>query len=202
MKRLLPFLPIAALIAIVFAGFLALQRGDREDISASGLTGQVAPGFDLPSLDGGPAIRSAAFASRPHLLNFFASWCEGCIVEHPLLMQLQAEGALIVGVAYKDRPENTQRFLGRWGDPFKAVAIDFDGRTGLQYGLAGAPETFVIGADGRILAIHRGALTEDVIASIIRPALNLTELGAPPSAALPAPSAAAKSAPRSDNPAP
>jgi cytochrome c biogenesis protein CcmG/thiol:disulfide interchange protein DsbE len=93
------------------------------------------------------------------LVNFFASWCAPCEIEHPELMRLQAGGVSIVGVAYKDAPENSTAFIGRLGDPFRVKLIDRDGRAGLEFGVTGVPETYLIGSDGTILAKHSGPLT-------------------------------------------
>jgi cytochrome c biogenesis protein CcmG/thiol:disulfide interchange protein DsbE len=108
---------------------------------------------------------------RAYVINMFASWCTPCRAEHPRLMQLRAAGVEILGVAYKDRPGAAAQFLNELGDPFRHVALDPDGRFGLDLGIAGVPETFVVGADGTIRAVHRGPLTEDAIERTIRPAL-------------------------------
>lgn len=111
-------------------------------------------------------------AGRAYVINMFASWCTPCRAEHPQLMALRERGVEIVGVAYKDRPEASARFLQELGDPFRVVALDPDGRFGLELGIAGVPETFVIGPDGSIRAAYRGPLTEDVVESTILPALE------------------------------
>jgi cytochrome c biogenesis protein CcmG/thiol:disulfide interchange protein DsbE len=87
-------------------------------------------------------------------------------------MALQAGGVQILGVAYKDRPEAASRFLSELGDPFSEVGLDPEGRFGLELGLTGVPETFVIGADGEIKAVHRGPLTQEVVERTIIPALR------------------------------
>ena len=104
------------------------------------------------------AVSLADAAKGPVLVNFFASWCAPCEIEHPQLMALQAQGVTIIGVAYKDAPANTQAFLSRLGDPFAARLIDRDGRAGIEFGVTGVPETFVIGSDGMVLAKHTGPL--------------------------------------------
>jgi cytochrome c biogenesis protein CcmG/thiol:disulfide interchange protein DsbE len=175
MKRLWAFAPLAALamFAVAAAFLLMNPRPDSSPISETGLVGKAAPAYALPALAEGAAdVTPAAFAGRAYVVNFFASWCEGCLVEHPLLMAMKAAGAPILGVAYKDEPARTARFLARRGDPYETVGIDRDGRLGLEFGTAGMPETFVIGADGRILALHRGALTEEIVRARIMPALQ------------------------------
>ena len=82
-------------------------------------------------------------------------------MEHPALLALKSQGVRIVGIAYKDAPQNTQAFLGRLGDPFGQVLVDRDGRAGVEFGISGVPETFLVGADGTILAKHAGPLTPE-----------------------------------------
>jgi cytochrome c biogenesis protein CcmG/thiol:disulfide interchange protein DsbE len=174
-KRLLAFAPLAALavFAIAAAFLLMSPRPDPSPISQTGLVGQAAPAYALPALAaGGAPVTPAAFEGRAYVVNFFASWCEGCLVEHPLLMAMKASGAPILGVAYKDDPTRTASFLARHGDPYATVGVDPEGRLGLEFGTAGMPETFVIGADGRILALHRGPLTEEIVRARIMPALR------------------------------
>jgi cytochrome c biogenesis protein CcmG/thiol:disulfide interchange protein DsbE len=173
MNRVLAFVPMLALFAIVAVGGFLLLRDDggaREKFTA-GMVGRAAPDYALPRLGGGEPVASAALRGRAHLVNIFASWCTPCRAEHALLMQLRENGVEIVGVAYKDEPENTARFIAELGDPFSAVGIDRDGRLGLEFGATGAPETFVIGPDGTVRAAYRGPLTPEVIERTILPAL-------------------------------
>jgi cytochrome c biogenesis protein CcmG/thiol:disulfide interchange protein DsbE len=109
------------------------------------------------------------------VLNFFASWCTPCRAEHPLLTALAQQGALVVGVDYKDTPDKARAMLAQLGDPYAAVGQDRTGRTGLDYGITGVPETFVIGADGAILAAYRGPLDAAAVSAKIVPALKRAE---------------------------
>lgn len=168
MTRWIPLIVLALIVAV--GAFLLLRGGERETIS-DGLIGRAAPNYALEALGGGARVTSDAMAGRVHVINLFASWCGPCEAEHPLLMGLQQRGVEIVGVAYKDRPEAAARFLARLGNPYSAIALDPAGRFGLELGLVGVPETFVIGADGRIIAVHRGPLTLDVMRRVIDPAL-------------------------------
>jgi cytochrome c biogenesis protein CcmG/thiol:disulfide interchange protein DsbE len=108
-----------------------------------------------------------ATGGGPVLVNFFASWCGPCEIEHPVLMDLQRRQIRIIGVAYKDAPANAQAFLSRLGDPFDARLVDRDGRAGIEFGVTGVPETFLIGADGVILAKHTGPLTGEEALKLI-----------------------------------
>lgn len=172
MNRALALAPVIALAVLVaIAAFLLMRGGERETVSA-GMIGRPAPTYALARLDGGELLTSDAMAGRAHVVNLFASWCTPCRAEHPQLMALQAGGVEIVGVAYKDRPEAAARFLVELGDPYSVVALDPEGRFGLELGMAGVPETFVIGADGTVQAVHRGPLTPEVIEETILPALR------------------------------
>jgi cytochrome c biogenesis protein CcmG/thiol:disulfide interchange protein DsbE len=172
MNRAFAIIPLVALIVLVAVAFFMLSReGERNTIS-EGLIGRPAPTFALTRLEGGDLLTSDAMRGRSYVINMFASWCTPCRAEHPQLMALQASGVEVVGIAYKDRVENTGRFLSDLGNPFSAVAMDPEGRFGLELGLVGVPETFVVGADGTIRAVYRGPLTGQAIEDTIRPALQ------------------------------
>ena len=158
MKRWLAFLPLVALalLAALFIGY-SLKRNPQ--VQPSAMVGKPMPALSLPDLTTGRPVAMAEAARGPVLVNFFASWCAPCEIEHPELIRLQAGGVPIVGVAYKDAPENSAAFIGRLGDPFRVKLIDRDGRAGLEFGVTGVPETYLIGSDGTILAKHSGPLT-------------------------------------------
>lgn len=172
MKRLQAFAPLLALAAIVVVVAVLLVRGSQPATITTGQIGRPAPSYTLANLDGGDPIRNEAAAGRSYVINTFASWCTPCRAEHSVLMALKAEGVEIIGVAYKDRPEAAARFLNELGDPYAAVGLDPEGRFALELGTTGVPETFVVGADGAIRAVHRGPLTGDVVERTIMPALG------------------------------
>lgn len=172
MRRVWAFAPLIVLVAIVIAGAFVLLSGRERQTISDGLRGQPLPAYALQSLSGGETITPAAFAGRAYVVNVFASWCAPCRVEHPYLMALKEDGAPILGVAYKDAPDATADFLRELGDPYTIIGQDRDGRYGLEIGVAGVPETFVVGPEGRIRAIHRGPLDETIIAEEILPALR------------------------------
>ena len=169
MKRWLAFSPLIVLaaLAVLFAGY-ALKRDPR--VQPQALVGKPMPALSLPDLDSGREVPLRPAGDGPILVNFFASWCAPCEVEHPQLMALKAQGVSVVGIAYKDAPANTQAFLTRLGDPFTAKLIDRDGRAGLEFGVTGVPETYLVGADGVILAKHTGPLTPDAAEDLLRKA--------------------------------
>lgn len=166
MKRWVAALPLVVLglLAALFVGF-ALHRDPH--VQPHALVGKPMPDATLPSLDDGAMIRlKDATRDGPVLVNFFASWCGPCAIEHPVLMKLKAQGVRIVGVAYEDvpprgSPENTKAFLAKLGDPFSARLMDADGRAGIDFGVTGVPETYLVAPGGKILQKHTGPLTED-----------------------------------------
>ncbi|MEO3693172.1 DsbE family thiol:disulfide interchange protein [Roseateles paludis] len=171
MKHWKLWLPLAALA--VLALFLArgLQLNPHE--LPSPLIGKPAPAFVRPLLQGG-SFDTASLQGRVAVLNVFASWCAPCREEHPLVTRLaqQHPQVAFVGLNYKDEPAAAQRWLRELGDPYTAVVVDADGRVGIDYGVYGVPETFVIGRDGRIAYKHVGPLTPEVIAQRIEPLLK------------------------------
>jgi cytochrome c biogenesis protein CcmG/thiol:disulfide interchange protein DsbE len=166
MTRWLALLPLVALVALgLMFGLYSLNRDPQ--VNPEAMVGKPMPQLTLPRLNDG-AVRSLAEAAggQPVLVNFFASWCPPCEVEHPVLMEMAAQGIPIVGVAYKDAPPQTQAFLTRLGDPFTEHLVDRDGRAGVEFGVTGVPETYLVAADGTILAKHAGPLTADDAAAL------------------------------------
>jgi cytochrome c biogenesis protein CcmG, thiol:disulfide interchange protein DsbE len=168
------FAPLIVFVLVLAGAVWALQRGGARLEWDSQMVGQAAPAYALADLNAGPAITPETFAGKPYLINFFAENCPGCRIEHPLLEALNQQAVPILGVVYKDEPEDVRRFLAELGDPFVRVGLEGQAsRFALELGVAGTPETFVIGADGTIKAMHRGALTPDVLEGVILPALGL-----------------------------
>jgi cytochrome c biogenesis protein CcmG/thiol:disulfide interchange protein DsbE len=160
-KRWIALVPLIVLagLAILFAARLKTGR-DPHYIPAA-LVGKAMPEESLPPLGGGAPTPLKGQVQPATLVNFFASWCAPCIEEAPTLMALKAQGVRIVGVAWKDDPEKTRAMLGRFGDPYQTVLVDRDGHAGLDFGVSGVPETYLIGADGRIIAKVAEPLTPD-----------------------------------------
>lgn len=160
MSRWLAIVPLAVLIALgALFGLYALNRDPQ--VQPSALVGKPMPDLTLPDLATGREIRLRDLTAQgPLIVNFFASWCAPCEIEHPVLMGLKGGKVRILGIAYKDAPTNTAAFLTRLGDPFSTVVVDRQGRAGLDFGVTGVPETYVVGADGVILDKHTGPLSE------------------------------------------
>ena len=150
-------LPAAILVALVILFAVGLTRDPTK--VPSPLIGKPAPAFTLPTPEGGTL--ALAQVGGPVLVNFWASWCTPCLQEHPLLMDLARSGVTIVGINYKDAPEDAQRWLARHGNPFARIAQDRDGRVGLDWGVYGVPETFVVDPTQVIRHKHIGPLTRD-----------------------------------------
>ncbi len=159
MNRWLAFAPLGVLVALgLLFGLYALNRNPQ--VQPQALVGKPMPTVELPTLGRGQPVSLREMASEgPMIVNFFASWCAPCEIEHPVLMDLKGGPLRVVGIAYKDAPQNTAAFLTRLGDPYAEILVDRDGRAGVEFGVTGVPETFVVGRDGTILAKHTGPLT-------------------------------------------
>lgn len=156
---------------LVVVGFLAvgLRLNPRE--IPSPLVGKAAPVFSLPQLhEEGKTFSTREMAGQVWLLNFWASWCGGCKTEHPVLMQLAKSGAVpIYGMDYKDKRDEALTWLRQWGNPYPIVGVDEVGRVGIDYGVYGVPETYVIDKQGVIRYKQIGPLNEEVLANKILP---------------------------------
>jgi cytochrome c biogenesis protein CcmG/thiol:disulfide interchange protein DsbE len=161
-NRWLAILPLGALVALgLLFGLYALKRDPQ--VQPDALVGKPLPALTMPELGSGrpTELRAALAEDQPTLVNVFASWCAPCEIEHPVLVGLKGQGVHIVGVAYKDAPDNTKGFLNRLGDPYATHLVDRDGRAGIDLGVTGVPETYLVAPDGMILAKHTGPLTPD-----------------------------------------
>ena len=150
MRRLVALAPIAVFGALVIVfGAYALHHNPQ--VIPRATVGSQAPDDALPSLAGDPPAPLHTALKGVTLVNFFASWCSTCPAEAPTLAALKAEGVRVVGVALKDDPAKTRDFLSRYGDPYQAIFVDRDGRAGIDFGVTGVPETYLVDARGRIL---------------------------------------------------
>jgi len=149
-RYLLPALVVALFAVIVAFFFVGLSHDPRKLPSA--LLDRPAPPFDLPPLhEGGPGLKTADLKGQVALVNVFASWCVPCRVEHPLLMRLAKENAVpVYGIAWKDTRANADAFLRELGNPYGRIGFDGSGRVGIDWGVYGVPETYVIDREGRI----------------------------------------------------
>jgi cytochrome c biogenesis protein CcmG/thiol:disulfide interchange protein DsbE len=180
LRRLGPALPFLVFAALAGLFWYALHGGDPSRLP-SALIGRPVPEFALPPIEGllaegkaVPGFASADLASgEPTIVNVFASWCVECQVEHPLLLALSREpGVRLFGIDYKDDADSARRFLGRYGNPYARVGADASGRTAIDFGVYGVPETYVISGDGKIAFRHVGPLTETIIKDKMLPLLK------------------------------
>jgi cytochrome c biogenesis protein CcmG, thiol:disulfide interchange protein DsbE len=177
-RSLLPLAPLLIFGALALLFFARLFAGDASRIP-SALIGQSAPTLDLPALDGAAGLKdSDLLQGHVSVVNVFASWCLPCHEEHPILLDLAAdktlaaEGVRLIGVAQKDDPENVRRFLGAKGDPYSRVGVDRDGRAGIEWGVYGVPETFIVKGDGTIAFKLVGPMSAEILAKIMRPQIE------------------------------
>jgi cytochrome c biogenesis protein CcmG/thiol:disulfide interchange protein DsbE len=174
-------LPLVIFVSLAGLFWYALHTGDPSRLP-SAMIGKPVPQFTLAPLDGlkgkdGAPVQSFSSADladgKPTIVNVFASWCVPCLEEHPMLLALAKEpGVRLYAINYKDNPDSARRFLGRYGDPFARVGVDPTGRTAIDFGVYGVPETYVITADGKIAYRHVGSLTEQAIKEKILPLLQ------------------------------
>lgn len=166
--RFLPLAAFVALAALLYSGF-ALR--DPHQLP-SALLGKPFPNFDLPLLGGGRASQ-AVLAGRPRLVNVWATWCPTCLAEHAQLLRIRAEtGLSIVGVNYKDDPAEAARWLVRHGDPYDFNIVDADGALGVDLGVYGAPESFLVDARGVVRYKRVGAIDAGIWQHELEPALR------------------------------
>lgn len=170
---------VLALPLLVFAALAALfwfRLGADPAKLPSALIGREAPQTALPALEGltdngtaVPGLDPAAFKGRVSVVNVWASWCVPCHEEAPLLTQLGKDKRLqLVGINYKDAPDNARRFLGRYGNPFGIVGVDGNGRAAIEWGVYGVPETFIVGRDGRVAYKMVGGVTTENFDSVLK----------------------------------
>jgi cytochrome c biogenesis protein CcmG, thiol:disulfide interchange protein DsbE len=174
-RSLLMALPLVFFLGLAVLFWFRLGDGDPSRIP-SALIGRPAPQTVLPPLagllaDGAqvPGLDPTMLKGRISLVNVWASWCVPCHDEAPLLTELGRDKRLqLIGINYKDTPDNARRFLGRYGNPFDVVGVDGNGRAAIEWGVYGVPETFIVGREGTILYKLVGPITPDNIDTVLR----------------------------------
>ncbi len=178
-RKLIVLLPLLAFLGLAVLFLFRLGAGDISHIP-SALIGQPAPASEFPPVPGllrdgvqVPGIARADFIGAVSLVNIWASWCVPCRDEAPLLMRLAEDKRIrIVGINYKDKPDNARRFIGVYGNPFAAAGADEAGRASMDWGVYGVPETFIVGRDGRIAFKLIGPITANNFETTLKPAIE------------------------------
>jgi cytochrome c biogenesis protein CcmG/thiol:disulfide interchange protein DsbE len=171
LRRLGLLLPVVVFVMVAVGLGIGLTRNPQEIPSA--LIGKPVPSFSLPPVQGRAlGLSSTDLKGEVSLVNVFASWCTACRYEHPVFMRIKEDGVVpIHGLNYKDRPDDAAKWLDELGDPYTRTGADLDGRVGIEWGVYGVPETFVISKDGVIVHKHIGPVStkdlEETILSVI-----------------------------------
>jgi cytochrome c biogenesis protein CcmG, thiol:disulfide interchange protein DsbE len=178
-RRLIVLVPLGIFLGLALLFIVGLRAGDPSRIP-SALIGHPAPATELPPIaeltrDGKPVpgLDASAFKGAVTVLNVWASWCVPCHDEAPLLVTLAADKRIrVVGINYKDQPDNARRFLGRYGNPFAANGADGNGRASIEWGVYGVPETFIVGRDAHIAYKLIGPITPQNLETVLKPELE------------------------------
>ncbi len=172
-QRLLPLIAFGLLALLLGVGVL-MNSGKDTSAIPSPLIGKPAPAFSLPML-GEPSrlITNADLQGEPYLLNVWGSWCPACRDEHPVITDLAESGRIkVIGYDYKDEPEDARRWLEQFGNPYALVIVDQDGRAAFDWGIYGAPESFLVDAEGIVRWKFIGPMTDAVVRDQLLPELE------------------------------
>ncbi len=171
MRRLIFIMPVIAFMALV--GFFAFGLTKDPKELPSQLIDRPLPQFALPGVEpGSTGFATVALKGEPALLNVFASWCAACPQEHPVLTRISNEGFPVFGIAWKDKPQDTRDWITRFGNPYKAIAADESGRTAIDLGITGVPETFIVDKNGRVRFKQIGPISPEIWEGTIKPLMT------------------------------
>ncbi len=172
MSRLLPLLAFIALALLLFVG-VRMNSGKDTSAIPSPLIGKQAPALNLPELNmPQQSIGLQDLKGRAFVLNIWGSWCVSCRIEHPIITEMAKSGVIVVGYNYKDSAEDARAWLNQFGNPYALIIQDEDGKAALDWGIYGAPETFVIDAQGIVRFKHVGPITAEIVQQKILPLLK------------------------------
>lgn len=165
------FIPLIAFIAMAF--LLASGLGKDSSELKTVFENKPLPAFELPSLlRQGESVNNDIFLNKWSVFNVWATWCPTCYVEHPYLLEMARSGIVLIGLNYKDEDEAAREYLANYGNPFQEVLVDADGKVGLNLGVYGAPETFLINPKGEVVLRHVGEMNARVWAEKFAPAIS------------------------------
>ena len=178
--QLTVLVPLLLFLALAGLFFVRLLAGRDPSLIPSALIGHQVPQTNLPPINGlvrdgkpVPGLAAGDFTGGVTIVNVWASWCIPCRDEAPMLMDLARDKRIrVVGINYKDEADNARRFLGRYGNPYAAAGADLNGRTGIEWGVYGVPENFIIGRDGKIAYKLVGPLTPDNLEQVMKPEIE------------------------------
>ncbi len=170
-KVMIAVLPLSVFIGLIVLLYINLNT--HSEVLPSPLIGKPLPAFEHRTLYSNQMLTDQDFKGEPWLLNVFGSWCPSCQYEHPLVTQLANAGIIkVVGLNWKDEPENADQWLKRWGNPYHEILVDYEGDTAINLGVYGAPETFLIDPEGIIIHKISGVLTPDNIQQELMPLIE------------------------------
>ena len=175
-SRVLPLMAFVLLVVLLVVG---LKISDRKTQLPSPLINKLAPAFDLPVLgQPGQTMSRESFLGTPYLVNFWASWCVTCRVEHPVITDLARSGALrVIGFNFRDENADALSWLAKFGNPYEVSLVDLDGRISIDFGVYAAPESFLVDPSGVIVFKQLGAMTHDIIETEVLPRIASMESG-------------------------
>ena len=176
MARVLPLI-LFVLLGILLA--VGLKISDSKTHIPSPLIGRPVPEFNLPTLyEPGRQVSQEDLLGEPYLVNFFGSWCPTCVYEHPVITDLsKMSNLLIVGLNFRDEPQDAMAWLSQYGDPYDEIIVDYSGEISIEFGVYAAPESFLVAPDGEVVYKHIGALTPEVITETILPMVEEMKRG-------------------------
>lgn len=174
-KKFFLFLPFAAFLLMAALFFALLSKERTPSVVPSALVGKAMPAFALASgLEEVDGFSSAALPSSPFVVNFFASWCLSCQAEQKVFAAV-AEDYPVFGIAYKDKPEDLEKWLAAHGNPFRAIGSDKGGGVAIDWGVTGVPETFIVDGKGIIRHKHTGPVMREIYDAVLKPLLRELE---------------------------
>ncbi len=176
LKRwILPSIPMVVFVVLCLVFWVGLGYDPRELPSV--MIDKPLPNFSLPALSSNKlGLDSKKLGNKPVLINFFASWCQPCRLEQPVLNRIALKDEVpLYGIAYKDREEDSKNYLIQLGDPYKRIGVDIEGRAGIDFGVTGVPETFLVDGKGVIRYRYSGPISEDVFRREILPRVKQLE---------------------------